>query len=155
MTALRYLLDTSIVSVPASKRPDPRVLEQLAKHGPECAIAAPVWHELMYGCRRLPKGRRRTALEHYLHEVVRGCFQVLPYDAEAAAWHGAERARLEALGQPPPYVDAQIAAIAQVNGLILVTANRKDFARFNDLRVENWMRPIAKADDRSGITARR
>ncbi len=34
----------------------------------------------------------------------------------------------------------QIAAVAQVNSLVLVTANPKDFARFKDLRVENWMR---------------
>ena len=24
-----------------------------------------MWHELTYGCRRLPKGKRRTALEAY------------------------------------------------------------------------------------------
>jgi len=137
---LQYLLDTSIVSAPVSKTPDPGILRRLEEHGPECAIAAPVWHELTYGCRRLPKGKRRVALETYLQEVVRGSFPILPYDEVAATWHGQERARLEALGRPAPYVDAQIAAIAQVTGLVLVTANTKDFARFQELRVENWMR---------------
>ena len=135
---LAYLLDTSIVSAPISKTPDPAILERLDVHGPECAVAAPVWHELTYGCRRLPKGKRRTALEAYLRDVVHGSFPVLPYDEAAAAWHGEERARLEALGRPAPFVDGQIAAIAQVNGLVLATTNDKDFARFKGLTVENW-----------------
>ncbi len=58
----------------------------------------PVWHELTYGCQLLPRGKRRTALESYLADVVHPSFAVLPYDESAAAWHGRERARLEALG---------------------------------------------------------
>jgi len=137
---LHYLLDTSVVSAPVSKTPHPGILERLEQHGPECAIAAPVWHELTYGCGRLPKGKRRVALETYLQDVVRESFPILPYDEVAATWHGQERARLEALGRLAPYVDGQIAAVAQVNALVLVTANPKDFARFKELRVENWMR---------------
>ena len=137
---LRYLLDTSIVSNPASRRPDPQILERLDADGPACAIAAPVWHELIFGCRRLPRGQRRAALESYLHDVVRASFPILSYDEIAAGWHGRERARLEALGKPAPYVDGQIAAIAEVNDLVLVTANTKDFARFRGLTVENWLR---------------
>lgn len=135
---LRYLLDTGIVSAPVTKRPDPVIVERLTERGSECAIAAPVWHELTYGCRRLPKGRRRAALEGYLREVVRASFAILPYDEAAATWHGEERARLEALGRPAPFVDGQIAAIAHVHGLVLVTTNDKDFGRFKDLAVENW-----------------
>lgn len=135
---LRYLLDTTIVSSPISKKPDAAIVRRLDEHGPECAIAAPVWHELTCGCRRLPKGKRRAALESYLREVVRASFPVLPYDEAAALWHGEERARLEALGRPAPFVDGQIAAIAHANGLILVTTNTRDFARFKELPVENW-----------------
>lgn len=135
---LGYLLDTTIVSAPISKEPDPGILVRLNERGPECAIAAPVWHELTYGCRRLPRGRRRTALEAYLRDVVQVSFPILPYDEAAAAWHGEERARLEALGRPAPFVDGQIAAIAHVNGLVLATTNAKDFARFKGLSVENW-----------------
>jgi tRNA(fMet)-specific endonuclease VapC len=135
---LGYLLDTGIVSAPVSKRPDAAILERLDEHGAECAIAAPVWHELTYGCRRLPKGARRAALEAYLRDVVHGSFPILPYAEAAATWHGEERARLEALGRPAPFVDGQIAAIARVNGLVLATTNDKDFTRFKGLMVENW-----------------
>lgn len=141
---LRYLLDTSIVSDPVSRKPDAAIVQRLDEHGPECAIAAPVWHELTYGCRRLPKGKRRAALESYLRDVIRAAFPVLPYDEAAARWHGEERARLEALGRPAPFVDGQIAAIAHANGLILVTTNTKDFARFKELTVENWSQRRAR-----------
>lgn len=137
---LRYLLDTNIVSAPVSKTPDPGILRRLHQNGSECAIAAPVWHELTYGCDRLPKGKRRMALETYLHDVVLKSLPILPYDEVAATWHGRERARLEALGRPAPYVDGQIAAIAHVNELVLVTANPRDFASFKDLVVQNWSR---------------
>lgn len=141
---LRYLLDTSIVSNPASRTPDTRLLERLDADAPECAIGAPVWHELVFGCRRLPRGQRRVALEGYLEDVVRRSFPILSYDDAAAAWHGQERARLEALGQSAPFVDGQIAAIARVHELVLVTANVKDFSRFRGLKVENWLRSLRR-----------
>ena len=135
---LRFLLDTSIVSSPISKTPNPEIVQRLDEHGHECAIAAPVWHELMYGCRRLPRGKRRVALETFLHSVIQVSFPILPYDELAATWHGHERARLEAIGRPAPFVDGQIAAIAHVNELVLVTLNTRDFSRFKEITVENW-----------------
>jgi tRNA(fMet)-specific endonuclease VapC len=140
---LRYLLDTNIVSVPVSSKPDPVILARLEANGPECAIAAPVWHELTYGCHCLPRGKRRRALEAYLREVVRASFPTLPYDEAAATWHGKERARLDLLGRPAPFVDGQIAAIAHVHGLVLVTTNDTDFRGFEGLSIENWSRPSA------------
>lgn len=121
-----------------ARMPDQAIVARLETDGHACAIAAPVWHELTYGCRRLPRGRRRTALETYLHDVIRPSFPVLAYDEAAAHWHGRERARLEGLGRPVPFVDGQIAAVAAVNDLVLVTANVKDFARFRQVAVENW-----------------
>jgi tRNA(fMet)-specific endonuclease VapC len=78
-------------------------------------------------------------LERYL-DVLAPTLAVLPYDTAAAAWHATERARLEALGRSPPFVDGQIAAIARVRGLTLVTRNVRDFSRFDGLVVENWTR---------------
>ena len=135
---LRYLLDTSVISAPMTKNPNPHIIRRLEVHGHESAIAAPVWHELTYGCRRLPRGKRRNALESYLHDVVQASFPILPYDEAAASWHGHERARLEALGRPAPFADGQIAAVAHANGLALITLNVKDFARFKELDVTDW-----------------
>ncbi len=135
---LRYLLDTSIVSSPISKVPNAEIIKHLEEHGHECAVASPVWHELTYGCQRLPRGKRRDAIETYLQDVVLASFPVLAYDENAAHWHGIERARLDGLGKPAPFVDGQIAAVAYINELKLVTINVKDFARFKGVNVENW-----------------
>jgi tRNA(fMet)-specific endonuclease VapC len=97
-----------------------------------------VWNELTYGCERLESGKRKAELDAYLHDVVLKSFPILSYDQKAATWHALERARQERVGRPGPYVDGQMAAIAYVHDLILVTANVKDFARFKGLAVEDW-----------------
>lgn len=111
----------------------------MSVHGGACAICAPVWHELQFGVQRLPRGKRRTALQTFLNDVVRPTLPILPYDERAAAWHGAERARLERAGKKPPFVSGQIAAIAATSGIPLVTANPSDFKSFRGLIVQNWM----------------
>lgn len=103
------------------------------------AIASIVWHELRFGCARLPVSRRREAIERYLGDVVLASFPILDYDRAAAEWHARERIRLEAAGKTPPFVDGQIAAIASVNDLVLVTADKADFRGFKGLRVEGWV----------------
>jgi len=136
--SLKYLLDTNVISVPTKANPNERVMTRLQAHKQEIATSTVVWHELLYGCHRLPPSNRRRAIEAYLDEVVLPSIPLLPYDAVAARWHAAERARLEKSGQMPPFVDGQIAAIAVVNGLTLVTNNVSDFTNFQDLMVVDW-----------------
>jgi tRNA(fMet)-specific endonuclease VapC len=134
---LRYLLDTNVLSEPMRPEPHPNVLARLLSIGDEAATAAPCWHEIHFGRLRLPKGKRRGAIDR----IVRGIepvLTVLPYDARAARWHARERARLVKKGTHPPCVEGQIAAIAAINDLVLVTRNERDFARFRGLRTENW-----------------
>lgn len=136
--SLEYLLDTNAISAPLAKQPNAKLVRRLKERMGRCAIAAPIWQELIYGCRLLPAGKRRTDLEDYLEQVVRATLTILPYDEAAAAWHGEERARLKRLGKMPPAVDGEIAAIAVSQSLILVTANVRDFAPFTHLKVEDW-----------------
>ncbi|MEI8243391.1 MAG: hypothetical protein WCI17_09010 [bacterium] len=49
------------------------------------------------------------------------------------------RARLEGLGEPLPFPDLQIAAMAMANDLVLVTGNTRHLARVQGLRLENWL----------------
>ena len=135
---MRYLLDTNVVSEPLRAKPNPGVVRRLCEIDEEAAIGAPVWHELRFGCARLPPSRRRERLEHYIDTVVLPNFPVLEYDRKAADWHALERARLSALGRAPPFADGQIAAIARVNDLILVTCDSSDFLGFQGLRLEQW-----------------
>ena len=116
-------------------------MKRLERHYHEVATAAVVWHELRFGCCRLPISRRRQRIEQYLNEVVLPHLPLFPYDQAAADWHAEERARLSGIGLAPPFADGQIAAIAKVHDLIVVTANVDDFKHFSDITVENWFLP--------------
>ena len=138
MAGLRYLLDSNILSEPSRPRPDTGVLSRLRVHRHEVCTAAPILHELHYGLARMPEGGRKRELARYLGGILREPLAILPYDRDAAVWHAGERARLTAKGRTPPFADGQIAAIARVNELTLVTRNTGDFNKFADLGVENW-----------------
>lgn len=140
MVNLRFLLDTNILSEPLRPIPNSNIMEMLRRHENEIATATVVYHELLFGCYRLPESKKRQTIEKYLQEVVEPNIPLLPYDTNAAKWHATERARLVSIGKTPSFADGQIAAIAHVNGLIVVTNNVADYADFLELQVENWFR---------------
>ena len=135
---LRYLLDTNIISEPIPTLPNANVMAKLIEAKSTVAIASIVWQEVLLGCYRMPDSKRRRAIEAYLQEEVKVKLPILPYTQEAAEWFAKERARLIPIGLTPSYADGQIAAIAKVNNLILVTRNVADYANFQDLPIENW-----------------
>jgi tRNA(fMet)-specific endonuclease VapC len=133
-----FLVDTNILSQPIRPVPDPEVIRHLRQQDGRIATTTLVWHELLFGCYRLPTSARRTMIERYLHDVVRPAVPMLDYDARAAQWHAAERSRLAAAGITPPFVDGQIAAVAAVNGLVLATMNLADFQHFEGVTLADW-----------------
>ncbi len=137
MVTSRFLLDTKVLSEPLKSTPNPSVITKLRRHRHEMTATTIVWHELWFGCYRLPMSRKRQHIEQYLNEVVLPYIPILPYNQAVAEWHAQERARLVSLGQSPPFVDGQIAAIAYAHDMIVVTRNEGDFQRFDDITVEN------------------
>ena len=137
MTA-RYLLDTNVLSEISKPAPSAKLLKRFQRHELHIATVSVVWNELLFGCLRLPASKRRDQLLAFVDQVLRPSLPVLPYDTAAAEWHAQERVRLEEAGTPRPFIDGQIAATAHVNGLVLVTANVKDFRMFDGLTVEDW-----------------
>ena len=138
---LLYLLDTNIISEPLRPAPNPTILAYIERHQDAIAIAAIVWHELWFGCLRLPASARRIAIETYLTQVVAPAIPILAYDQRAAELHARERARLSAIGKTPSFADGQIAATAMANDLTLITLNRDDFVIFQGLQVDDWLTP--------------
>ena len=120
---MKYLVDTNVLSEAVKAVPNQSVMKMFEKYQHEIVTAAPVWHELQFGCRRLPPSRKCEIISSFLNDVVKRTMPVLPYDERAAEWHARQRARLSAKGMTPPFVDGQIAAISAVNNLILVTRN--------------------------------
>jgi len=138
MVSLRFLLDTNVVSEVLRPAGNPGVMRKVQQYESRIGISSVVWHELLFGWERLPASRKKKQIEDYLFGVVRAEMPVLPYDQAAAEWHAKERVRLSAIGRTPPFQDGQIAAVAKVNDLVLVTANRAHFEPFDDLQVEDW-----------------
>lgn len=98
----RYLIDTNVPSEPIKPRPNSKVIAIMQQNTDHLAIASVTWHEIQFGCARLPPSGRRETLEQYLQEA-QSTFPILPYDGEAARWHAAERARLTSIGQTPAF----------------------------------------------------
>jgi len=140
MGRISYLLDTNILSEPARKQPNSNVMQRLAQYDGQYATAAIVWHELQYGCELLAKSKRKTELQSYLLTLQDGGLIILPYDPLAAEWYAKQRAVLKAQGKMPAYADGEIAAIAAVNNLTLVTRNTDDFSDFKNLQLDNWFK---------------
>lgn len=90
--------------------------------------------ELYYGAEKSqnPKRSHQKAEDFLIH------YKTLPFNTQAARIFGRIRASLEAKGTPIGAYDLQIAAIAIVHDLILVTHNTKEFSRIPELRLEDW-----------------
>jgi tRNA(fMet)-specific endonuclease VapC len=138
MAGMRYLLDTNILSEPVVAQPNPLVLGKIKANSTSLAISSVTWHEVLYGMFLLPASKRRNKIEEYLFHRIRPALPIIGFEERAAQWQAQQRARLRQVGKLPSYPDSQIAAIAAVNNLVLVTRNIEDFADFQGLRTENW-----------------
>ena len=135
---IKYLLDTNILSELSKNKPDLHVISHIHQYGKNYSTASIVIHEINYGINRLAEGKVKQNFQLFLKQLEIYQFQIFPYDTEAAYYHASERARLVKKGLTPAFADGQIAAIASINNLILVTRNTNDFMHFSDLSLENW-----------------
>ena len=119
--------------------PNSVVMNRLALDSIFSCTSATVWHELWHGVKLLNNGKRRNELESYLNLLCDDGFSILPFCQKSAEWLAEERVRLKAKGIIPAKYDSEIAAVAIVNQLVVVTRNTEDFMVFNDLRIENWL----------------
>jgi len=136
------MLDTNIVSELA-RSPQGAVAKRITEVGSEAiCISILTAAELRYGCAR--KGSPRLSAQI---DAILGSMSVIALDTPADTEYGTIRARLEAAGKPIGPNDLLIAAHARALGAVLVTANTGEFARVEDLQVENWL--SASAPERS------
>ena len=103
----------------------------------DIAIASITLHEIRFGIERAAPSSKRDLLQHFFRDTVL-LLPVLSFDDRAALWHASERMRLTTVGKTPAFADSQVAAIAAVNNMTLVTANVSDFAHFAGLAIEDW-----------------
>lgn len=133
---MTYVLDTNAVS--ALMKGEEAVVERLASHVPtDVTIPQPVIAEIAYGLERLPRSRRRRALQARFDLVCSEIPRTVWTDAVSHAY-GRIKATLERRGTRIEDFDAAIAAHAVALGSTLVTANLEHMARVPGLKVEDW-----------------
>lgn len=131
---MNYLLDTN-ACISYLNDPQSPVRYHLDRLEPTSVfVCSIVKAELYYGVMnsRHPQ-KNREKLELFLRQL--GSFT---FDDAAALIYGEVRAKLSAAGRLIGPYDLQIAAIALVNGLTLVTHNTEEFSRVVGLKIEDW-----------------
>lgn len=132
---MHCLLDTNVII--HVRRHEPKVVERFQQLEPgEAAISVISYGELIYGAEKSDFRHHNLAVLSQLLTFI----DVLPLPRDVGDAYGAIRADLERRGEMIGHNDQWIAAHAKAAGLVLVTANEREFARVADLSVENWAR---------------
>lgn len=100
----------------------------------DIAISTVTMGEMFFGSAKSEHPERSRAKQDAF--FIR--FTHLVYDEAAAEEFGRIRAYLEQAGTPIGPYDMQIAAIASVHGLIVVTHNTGEFRRVPWLKIDDW-----------------
>ncbi len=122
-----YLLDTNVISELTRDAPDPQVVIFLSEHE-DLWLPAVLIHEVEYGLRLLPQGRRRRRLAEMQSTILRAYEdRILPLDRVGAEWSAELRAQARLSGHIIDMGDVLIAGIAKAHDLAVVTRNVRDF----------------------------
>lgn len=100
----------------------------------DIVVCSIVKAELFYGAMRSNNPERTLERQQQFLKL----FISLPFDDKAAVVYGKIRATLAKNGTPIGSNDLQIAAIALLHDVTLVTHNTKEFSRVNKLKLEDW-----------------
>ena len=130
-----YLLDTNHATVlMGGKQPLTARMRAAEDAGDRFDLSITIVGELYYAVyasqQREQNFRRLLAL---MVDTI-----IWPFDLVAAEEFGNIRAEQRRAGRPVPPLDTQIAAVARLHGLVLLTADRH-FSFVADLQTENWL----------------
>ncbi len=132
---MSFLLDTNICSA-HMKRPA-GLMHRFIQHSGRLFIPTIVLAELYAGAYMLPNPARiLTLIADLLADV-----SVLPFNEACAEEFGKLRGMMQQQGFAANPIDLQIAAVALVHNLTLVTNNTKDFQNIPGVTLVDWLTP--------------
>lgn len=129
----RYMLDSNMCIDLMKHRP-PEVAERFAQcYVGDVVTSAITFAELQGGVAACPDpDRERANLASLIEDIP-----VAPFNADAALAYGT--VRLATRDGRKDHLDTLIGAHALALGVVLVSNNEKDFARYPGLVTENWL----------------
>lgn len=126
---MSWLLDTDVLSQPAKRNGDARVVAWLRAERDRCYTSAVVIAQLAYWARS-KQGRQREALQTWLTRLIAAMEgRIHGFNVGVAHVWADQEHLLEKAGLRMPIEDSYIAATARKHGLTIVTGNDKDFRR--------------------------
>jgi tRNA(fMet)-specific endonuclease VapC len=131
------LLDTNIVS-DLVRNPAGGAARRIEAVGEDAVCTSlVVAGELRFGALKRDSARLSSHLE-----AVLSALEILSLESPVDEHYARLRLALERSGTPIGGNDMLIAAHALALGLILVTANDREFSRVPGLAIENWLAPV-------------
>lgn len=137
---MSWLLDADVLSQPAKKLGDPRVIAWLEAEKDDCYTSSIVIAQLAFWVRS-KQGKQREALQAWLTRLIEAMHgRILGFNVAVAHVWADQEHLFQAAGQRMPIEDSYIAAIARRHDLVIATGNEKDFQR-PGLKVFNPFKP--------------
>ena len=139
--AVKFLLDTNVVSELLRKSPDAIVETWVGGHrATDLFFSAIGEAELLYGVAILPTSRRKTVLASAIDAILREDFvnRILPFDSDAARKYAGIAAACRSAGRSVAPADCQIAAIARSRDMMVATRNVRDFKHLDVEVIDPW-----------------
>lgn len=138
---MSWLLDADVLSQPAKKHGDLRIIAWREAEQDECYTSAVVIAQLALWV-RTKEGRQREALQAWLTRLVDAMHgRVIGFNVTVAHVWAEQQVLLKSAGQAIPVEDSYIAATARRHQLTIATGNEKDFRR-PGLKVFNPFREL-------------
>jgi tRNA(fMet)-specific endonuclease VapC len=130
----RYLLDTN-AWITLLKGRSTSLNARISRVSPnEIALCSILKFELWHGANKYAnRNERQLVLQSLFEQHIS-----FGFDDDAAKIASEIRHTLELKGQMVGPMDTLIASIAIANNVVLVTNNREEFARIENLRIEDW-----------------
>lgn len=126
---MSWLLDTDVLSQPAKRRGDARVIAWLERERDRCYTSAVVIAQLAYWVRS-KEGRQRAALQAWLTRLTDAMHgRIHGFNVSVAHVWAEQEHLLEKAGRRMPVEDSYIAATARRHDLTIATGNDRDFRR--------------------------
>lgn len=131
---MSYLLDTNTCIKYLNGRSDNIRKNIESKHPQNIMVCSVVKAELFYGSMKsLNPEKNLKKQRRFINRFIS-----LPFDDMAAEVYSRIRAQLEKSGTPIGPNDLLIASIALANNQTLITHNTREFARVENLDLEDW-----------------